>query len=87
MGNDFMAAHLTGCSIRAELKEEGGAFALDAFNLNLAAHLHHDHIGYGQPQTGAAEFARGGGVGLGKGFEELLLLLPADADARIPDRD
>ena len=40
-----------------------------------------------QPQTGAAESARGGSVGLGEGLEHFRLLLARDSHARIGDRD
>ena len=63
-----------------EIKEEGGALALDAFNLDLAAHLLDEHIGYGQPRP-VPPYLRVVEVSARKRPGRASLLFLADADA------
>src|ERR1019366_1738666 len=58
-----------------------------ALHPHVAAHHLHQAHRNGEPQAGAAVLARGGTIGLREGFEDLLLLLRRDADARVAHRE
>ena len=62
---------------------EGAAPARLAVHGDRAAHQGHQPGGDGQAQAGAAILARGRGVLLFEGPEDLLLFVGRDADARV----
>src|ERR1035438_8906847 len=66
---------------------EATAVAGLALHPHVAAHHLHQAHGNGEPQPGAAVLAGGGTIGLRKSFEDLLLLLRRDADARVAHRE
>ena len=61
--------------------EDGRAAALGAFEREVSAHQGDELPADRQPESGAAEAARGRGLGLGEGLEQACLVLRADADA------
>ena len=83
------AGSLSG-SFRLRFADDGGQ--LDGENAAFAGHAVHGHVAAhhlaeaareGQPQTGAAELARGRGIGLGEVLKELDDLLGTHADAGV----
>jgi hypothetical protein len=72
---------------QVQRKEEGAAMAGFAFDPEPSAHQLHEAVGYCQAEAGTTVLARGRGVFLGEGIEDVGLLFRGDADARITDRD
>ncbi len=64
---------------------EGAALTHLALDADLTAHQLHEPAGDGQPQAGAPVLARGGGIGLAEGGEELAPGQRRDADAGVLD--
>ncbi len=64
-------------------KPEGGALPVVAVDADLPAHLIGEYLGDGQPQAGAAIFARGGDIRLLEVLEQLAHLLGGEADAGV----
>ena len=62
---------------------EGGALVVLALEADVAAHEFGQRLADGEPEPGAAETARGGGVGLLEALEQPGHLLPGQADARV----
>ena len=69
-----------------DLEVEAAAAALRAVQPQPAAHQAHQALADRQAQPGAAEAARGRGLGLREAAEDALLILGRDADARIAHR-
>ncbi len=74
---------------QAEPGTEGKGAADAGFTLDADLALHHLHQTFanGEPQTGTAIFACGGGIGLGKGLEQACALLLGESDAGILDAE
>ncbi len=67
-------------------KAEGGALTVFALHPDLAAHHVDQFFADGQSQPGAAVFAGGGGVGLGKGLKQFAGLFFGQPDTGVSDR-
>lgn len=76
-----------GGELQAEGELEGAARARGAARVDAAAHELAQLAADRQSESGAAEAAGGGAVGLRKGIEEPVELVGADADARVGDGD
>ena len=64
---------------------KGGSLPFLALHLNMTVHQLHDILRDGHAQAGAAVFARGRGVLLGKGVEQVRQEFFAHADTGIPE--
>ena len=62
---------------------KGTASAEGAFDPDLAVHQGHETASDGEAESGSAEAAGGGAVGLSEGFEDDGLLVGGDADAGV----
>ncbi len=73
--------------VERQVEGERAALPEHAGELDLAAKQHGQLAADREPETGAAVFARGAGVGLLKRLEDQPLLLRRDADASVLDRE
>ena len=68
-----------------QVEVEGGAVWLCVIDLDGAAHLFGDHVGYDQSESGAPISARDRWIGLREWLEEVVLLFVGDANAGVAD--
>src|SRR5215471_390796 len=75
--------------LQSEIGREIKCGTLSRLALEPDTSVHHGDQAsrYGQPQSCAAIAARGGAVGLRKGFEDFVLFLGWNANSRIPNRE
>lgn len=79
-------AGIVGAGVMQRHKErEGAALSVDAVEIDFAAEQRGQFAADGEAEAGATIFARGAGVGLLEGLEDVLLLLRSDADAGVLD--
>ena len=75
------------CDTEGDLEEEGAALCGFALGPDATLHELHKLPADGEAETGAAELAGGGVVGLREGLKEATHLLFRDADAGVADRE
>ena len=70
---------------KGDVEPESGSLVRLAFHADGAAHEFDQLFADGEAEAGAAELARGGGVGLGEFVEQQMLFVLGDAEAGVGD--